>query len=112
MTTVKQGIVYALLFDTCQVYIGSTTMTMQQRMGSHRYSAWREKIGASPVYRLWRAVGEPTPYVLLRCPVSELLARESQAIREYGTLGVLNVLASGAKHTHRIRRKQADGMWR
>lgn len=88
MSTVKYGCVYALLFDDCHVYIGATTQPIQERMRQHTLSARNAR---TPLYQLWRKLGAPTPYVLYRCPLSQLAGLEAQAMRDYGTIGGLNV---------------------
>lgn len=97
----RTGIVYALLFDDGQVYIGATVQTLKVRLWCHKSYANIAKLRTAPVHRLWHTLGAPTPFILHRAPANQLQALEAQAIREYGA--TLNVLARAGRNAHRHR---------
>lgn len=99
-TDYSKGKIYKILNTVNDdVYVGSTTISLSQRMAKHRWSA-KTNTKHCPLYQKIQELGIDKFYIELieNFPCStkeELHAREGHFIREIGTL---NKIVAGRKH--------------
>lgn len=78
------GYLYKLTFPNGKEYIGVTRKTPMERFRGHRQAA--RAGNKCPVYKAWRALGEPRVAVLAIVEDGDLMAMEIRAIAAFGTL--------------------------